>query len=206
MLPMASQVGEGEFESPFEQSVASKIRGLGFAVVPQVGCSSFRVDLGVIDPSQPGRFILGVECDGASYDSSATARDRDRMRQQILEKLGWKIHRIWSPDWVTRNETEVNRLKSAIEMALKDRTRNSPVSSSRTSNGPVSSEPPIVVEKEIPNIDERVVIPGWVKTYQVCRPHGPQARGVQFHDPDALPALKRMLSQIIKVEGPVHKD
>ena len=108
----------GEFESPFEQSVASRIRGLGFAVVPQVGCSSFRVDLGVVEPSRPGEFVLGVECDGASYHSSATARDRDRIRQQILEKLGWKIHRIWSPDWVTRNETEVNRLKMAIESAL----------------------------------------------------------------------------------------
>ena len=119
------RLAEGEFESPFEQSVAARIRGLGFDVVPQVGCSSFRVDLGVIDPSSPGRFALGVECDGASYHSSATARDRDRIRQQILEKLGWKIHRIWSPDWVTRNETEVNRLKSAIEAALKDRKENS---------------------------------------------------------------------------------
>ena len=128
---LALQGGQGEFESPLEQAVAAKIRSFGFGVVPQVGCSTFRVDLGVVDPSNPGRFVIGVECDGASYHSSATARDRDRIRQQILEKLGWKIHRIWSPDWVTRNETEVNRLKSAIEIALKDRTRNSPVSSSQ---------------------------------------------------------------------------
>ena len=121
---LALQTGGGEFESPFEQSVASRIRGLGFGVVPQVGCSSFRVDLGIVDPAHPGRFVLGVECDGASYHSSATARDRDRIRQQILEKLGWKIHRIWSPDWVTRNETEVSRLKVAIETALKDREGN----------------------------------------------------------------------------------
>jgi very-short-patch-repair endonuclease len=188
------------------QAVAAKVRSFGFGVVPQVGCSSFRVDLGVVDPSNPGRFVIGVECDGASYHSSATARDRDRIRQQILEKLGWKIHRIWSPDWVTRNETEVNRLKAAIETALKDRAQSLPASLSITSNGPVASELPIVVEKEIPNIDERVVIPGWVKTYQVCRPRAPQVRGLQFHDPDALPVLKRMLSQIIDVEGPVHKD
>jgi very-short-patch-repair endonuclease len=203
---LALQGGQGEFESPLEQAVAAKIRSFGFGVVPQVGCSTFRVDLGVVDPSNPGRFVIGVECDGASYHSSATARDRDRIRQQILEKLGWKIHRIWSPDWVTRNETEVNRLKSAIEMALKDRTRNSPVSSSRTSNGPVSSEPPVVVEKEIPNIDDHLVIPSWVTTYQVCRPSVLYANRLQFHDPDALPSLKRTLSQIIDVEGPVHKD
>jgi len=203
---LAMQASQGEFESPFEQSVAAKIRSFGFGVVPQVGCSSFRVDLGVVDPSNPGRFAIGVECDGASYHSSATARDRDRIRQQILEKLGWKIYRIWSPDWVTRNETEVNRLKAAIEAALKDRAQSPPVSSSRTSNGPVSSEPPVVVEKEIPKIDERLVIPSWVKTYQVCRPRVPHANGLQFHDSDALQALKRTLSQIIDVEGPVHKD
>jgi very-short-patch-repair endonuclease len=201
---LALQGGQGEFESPLEQAVAAKIRSFGFGVVPQVGCSTFRVDLGIVDPSNPGRFVIGVECDGASYHSSATARDRDRIRQQILEKLGWKIHRIWSPDWVTRNETEVNRLKSAIEMALKDRTRNSPVSSSRTSNGPVSSEPPVVVAKEIPNIDDHLVIPSWVTTYQVCRPSVLYANRLQFHDPDALPSLKRTLSQVIDVEGPVH--
>ncbi|MBZ5700363.1 MAG: DUF3320 domain-containing protein [Acidobacteriia bacterium] len=203
---LALQTGGGEFESPFEQSVAARIRGLGFVVVPQVGCSSFRVDLGVIDPAHPGRFILGVECDGASYHSSATARDRDRIRQQILEKLGWKIHRIWSPDWVTRNETEGNRLKVAIETALRDRKENAHTGPSTTLNGPLSRNAPIVVEKEIPRIDEKFVIPEWVEMYRVCKPRAPQTRGLQFHDPDALPVLKHMLSQIVKTEGPVHKD
>ncbi len=100
----------------------------------------------------------------------------------------------------------MNRLKAAIETALKDRAQSLPASLARTLNGPVLSEPPVVVEKEIPKIDERLVIPSWVKTYEVCSPRGPQARGVQFHDPDALPVLKRMLSQIVEVEGPVHKD
>ena len=203
---LALHIGEGEFESPFEQSVAARIRGLGFGVIPQVGCSSFRVDLGVVDPSRPGRFVLGVECDGASYHSSATARDRDRIRQQILEKLGWRIHRIWSPDWVTRNETEVNRLKVAIETALKDRKESGHTIASTMSNGPISRNAPILVEKEIPRIEEKLVIPGWVETYRVCNPRALQTRGLQFHDPDALPVLKRMLSEVVETEGPVHKD
>lgn len=203
---LAMQTGGGEFESPFEQSVAARIRGLGFDVVAQVGCSSFRVDLGVIDPSSPGRFALGVECDGASYHSSATARDRDRIRQQILEKLGWKIHRIWSPDWVTRNETEVNRLKVAIEASLKDRKENTRTGPSTVSNGPISMNAPIVIEKEIPRIDEKLVIPEWVEIYRVCKPRATQTSGMQFHDPDALPILKRMLTQIVEAEGPLHKD
>lgn len=160
----------------------------------------------MIDPVHPGRFILGVECDGASYHSSATARDRDRIRQQILEKLGWKIHRIWSPDWVTRNGTEVNRLKVAIEAALKDRGENAHGGPSTVSNGPVSVNAPTIFEKEIPKIDEKFVIPHWVEMYRVSRPLAPQTRGLQFHDPDALPILKRMLSQIVEDEGPIHKD
>jgi len=202
---LALRIGDGDFESPFEQSVAAMIRSLGFTVVPQVGCSSFRVDLGVVDPSNPGRFILGVECDGASYHSSATARDRDRIRQQILERLGWRIHRIWSPDWVTRNSYEVSRLRSAIDTALKDQRENSHSSAMRSSNGPVVSDGPIVVEKEIPDIDDKFVLPKWVETYKVCRVRAPQTSW-QFHDAEALPLLKRMLSQIIETEGPVHKD
>jgi very-short-patch-repair endonuclease len=200
------KVGEGEFESPLEQSVAASIRSFGFGVVPQVGCSSFRVDLGVIDPSQPGKFILGVECDGASYHSSATARDRDRIRQQVLERLGWRIHRIWSPDWVTRRGTEVQRLKAAIEAAQNARRIRLSADPPQSSNGPITIDPPAVIEKARPQIIDKWVIPEWVVKYRVCRPRAPITQGLQFHDPDALPVLKRMLSQIVDVEGPVHKD
>ena len=116
-LQLTGPQGLGEADSPFEDDVAGAIRALGYNVVPQVGCSGFRIDIGVIDPAEPGRFLLGVECDGATYHSAATARDRDRLRQQILEQLGWRIHRIWSPDWVTHREGEIRRLKQAIEEA-----------------------------------------------------------------------------------------
>jgi very-short-patch-repair endonuclease len=202
---LALRNGEGDFESPFEQSVAATIRSLGFTVVPQVGCSSFRVDLGVVHPSNPGRFILGVECDGASYHSSATARDRDRIRQQILERLGWRIHRIWSPDWIMRNTYEVSRLKCAIDAALRDRKETPRSSPTGNSNGPVVSNGPIVIEKEMPDIDDKFVLPKWVEAYRVCRLRAPQTSW-QFHDAEALPLLKRMLSQIIDTEGPLHKD
>jgi len=196
----------GEFESPLEQSVAATIRSFGFGVVPQVGCSSFRVDLGIVDPSHPGRFVLGVECDGASYHSSATARDRDRIRQQILERLGWRIHRIWSPDWVTRRETEVRRLKAAIETAQEARRRGHSAEPPDSSNGPVRIEPPTVIGKAPPKVSDKWVMPQWVVKYEVCRPRAPRTPGLQFHDSDALPVLKRMLSQIVEMEGPVHKD
>src|SRR4030043_2068333 len=107
----------GEFESPLEREVAAEIRSLGYEVVPQVGYSGYRIDLGVVDPAEPGRFLLGVECDGATYHSAYSVRDRDRLRQQVLERLGWKTHRIWSPTWVVRRESEVRRLRDAIELS-----------------------------------------------------------------------------------------
>lgn len=114
-LALTNPQGTEEPESPFEEDVAKEIRALGYLVTHQVGCSGYRIDIGVSHPSNPGYFLLGVECDGATYHSAATARDRDRLRQQVLEKLGWKIHRIWSPDWWKRRTTEVERLSQVLE-------------------------------------------------------------------------------------------
>jgi len=70
----------------------------GFNVSTQIGCSGYRIDLAIKHPENQGRYILGIECDGSQYHSSRYARDRDKIRQNILEDLGWNIHRIWSDD------------------------------------------------------------------------------------------------------------
>ncbi len=118
--PWAEKGFEGP-STPIEQEILSELEEMGYEAVVGVGPSSFKVDIGVLDPENPDRFILGVLLDGENYRSAYTARDRDRLRQQILEALGWRIHRIWSPDWVQRRETEVKRLKSALERAGKPR-------------------------------------------------------------------------------------
>ena len=87
-------------------------------MVPQVGVAGFFIDLAVRHPSKPGTFLLGVECDGAGYHSGRSARDRDRLRQEILENLGWKIHRVWSTDWFKSRDTEVKRLLSRVQDLL----------------------------------------------------------------------------------------
>lgn len=118
----AEREGEGP-TNPLEEDILSELSRMGYEGVLGVGPSSFKVDIGVKDPNNPDRFILGIQLDGENYRSAHTARDRDRLRQQILEGLGWRIHRIWSPDWVQRRETEVKRLRSAIERALQPRGR-----------------------------------------------------------------------------------
>lgn len=109
--------GEHGFDSPFEQEVYEELTRHGLALHPQVGCSGFRIDLAVVDPKAPGRYLLGVECDGATYHSSATARDRDRLRQEVLEGLGWQICRIWSTDWLRDPKSQVLRVLSALSKA-----------------------------------------------------------------------------------------
>lgn len=79
--------------------------------------AGYRIDLGVVDPDQPGRYCLGIECDGASYHSARSARDRDRLRQAVLEDRGWTIHRIWSTDWFHNPARELQRAVEAIEQA-----------------------------------------------------------------------------------------
>jgi very-short-patch-repair endonuclease len=102
----------------FEADIYEALTARGLKLVPQVGCSSFRIDFGVCHPSEPGRFVLAIEADGASYHSSCTARDRDRLRQQMLENLGWRFHRIWSTDWFQRKHEEIERTMSAFDRAL----------------------------------------------------------------------------------------
>jgi very-short-patch-repair endonuclease len=101
----------------FEQSVCDELRRQGLHVIPQLGASRYRIDLVVTHPERPGHYLLAVECDGASYHAAPTARERDRLRQQHLEALGWRFHRIWSTDWFLRRDEEVARLLAAYRTA-----------------------------------------------------------------------------------------
>ena len=107
-----------EPERPLEIEIMTALRDKGWNVHPQVGCSGYRIDLAVVHPSEPGRYLLGIECDGATYHSLPTARDRDRLRQLVLEGLGWTLHRVWSTDWWTDPEREIEKLESSLNAQL----------------------------------------------------------------------------------------
>ena len=105
-------------ESPFEEEVMRTIHSWGFAVESQVGQAGYRIDMAIRDPSRPGSFVLGIECDGAAYHSSRVARDRDRLRQEVLEGLGWQLYRIWGPTWYNSRVSAERELRLAIESAV----------------------------------------------------------------------------------------
>ncbi|MBV6782947.1 DUF3320 domain-containing protein [Xanthomonas campestris pv. trichodesmae] len=117
-LAEANRGSLGGFDSPFEQAVAAALARRGWHVQPQIGASSFRIDLGIVDPDAPGRYLAGVECDGATYHRSATARDRDKLREQVLRGLGWDIVRVWSTDWWIDPAGTLDRLDARLQAVL----------------------------------------------------------------------------------------
>ena len=149
-LAEAVQGSVGGYDSPFEEAVAEGLRRKGWEVVPQIGVSRFRIDLGIVHPDRPGDYLLGVECDGATYHSAATARDRDKVRSAILQGLGWKLLRVWSTDWWIDKEGALERLHAAI---------NAQFEVSRATPLPTFTAAAIIVEPqpEQPSIEKELL-------------------------------------------------
>ena len=135
------------FDSSFEQEVCQFLRGHGYTVDTQVGCSGFRIDLGLRLPDSSD-YVLAIECDGASYHASHNARDRDRLRQEILERMGWRFYRIWSTDWFKNKRTEQERLLTAVADAI-HAPKNSPPPPSHT----VDPEPTFDLPAEVKHFE-----------------------------------------------------
>lgn len=113
-------------DSAFEIAVIRKLAAAGYESEPQVGVAGFFIDLAVRNPDKPGEFLMGIECDGANYHSAKSARDRDRLRQEVLEGLGWKIRRIWSTDWFRNSDAQLQPIVAELE-----RMRTASVAGSR---------------------------------------------------------------------------
>jgi hypothetical protein len=104
-------------QADFERAVEEAVRGVGFGTRRHVGRFDYVVDIGVVDPENPDRLLLGIVCDGRMYRDAATVRERERLRHEILGNLGWRVHRVWSCDWVRNRESEVGKIIEAIENA-----------------------------------------------------------------------------------------
>jgi len=187
--------GGSDAESVFEEAVLACIAGLGHVAVPQVGVAGYRIDIGIRHPSRPGEFILGVECDGAAYHSSRVARDRDRLRQEILEGLGWRMHRIWGPAWFRDRLGQEEALKSAIADALHGRS---------------PSRRPKLIESPGPKVEIDEVdldaMPDWAEEYEVS-----SYRPGSWFDPAEVHAVPTRdfvvaVERIVRDEGPIHED
>ena len=197
-LVLPAETGK-EADSPFEEEVHDAIKSLGYEVEPQVGSSGFFIDLAVRDPAKPGRYILAVECDGASYHSSASARDRDRLRQGVLEGLGWRFHRIWSTDWFRNAAGEIERLKESIEQSIAYYNNLSANGSSLESRTP-SQKAKVSIQREEKTAASQIVIPSYMQMA-----HGSLALPSvdDFSEIDSE-SLKVAIEKIVALESPIH--
>lgn len=184
---------EDEETSAFEEAVAQVLEQQGCLVRRRVGCAGFRVDLAIVDPEDSGRYLLGIECDGPKYYEARVARDRERLRQQMLEQLGWSMHRVWSTDWYRDRGETIARLLQAIETA-----KSAP---RKIVEAPVTVETPAV--EEVTASDD-VVPEDDVPEYQLCRElRIPVSAELHLVPPELLAAA---VEDVVRVEGPVHVD
>ena len=181
-----------EMDSPFEEAVAKALQSHGYRVAAQVGSSGFRIDLAVYDPDDEGRFLIAVECDGARYHSSSWARERDRLRQAVLEQKGWTFHRIWSTDWFYNRDVEVQKLLEAIERARSN-------GGSKVESVQAGSRPPVErAARPVETEPERV--PYLEASFAI-----PDAAIWDLHEVQ-LATLTRHVVRIVEIEGPVHVE
>lgn len=184
------------FDSPFEENVYDRLTQLGYIVRQQIGSQGFYIDLAIVDQQHPGRYIIGIECDGAAYHSARSARDRDRLRQQVLENIGWKIYRIWSTDWFRNPEEELKRLVIAIEKAKETL---------------LLDDDAVEVEKAItflPNDILREQPPDdttfSIAAYEIARlPTEIAQQEIHLH---SIGKLSAWIEQVVTIESPVHFD
>ena len=184
----------GEPDSPFEAAVARALQSHGYRVAGQVGSSGFLIDLAVYDPDDEGRFLLAIECDGARYHSSSWARERDRLRQVVLEGKGWKFHRIWSTDWFYNREVELRKLLAAIE-----RARTAP---SAAPDPAEERQPPGIVRDEAPSAADEG--PARSTPYVEASFAIPERDSLGIHEVPAA-RIGDYVVRVVECEGPVHQ-
>ncbi len=180
-------------DSDFEEQVARDLVAAGYTVHTQVGCAGFFVDLAIVDRNQPGRYVVGIECDGASYHSARSARDRDRLRQNVLEGLGWRIYRIWSTDWFHNPESELRKVVQAIQTA-------EAVSPRREPPVPVHVLTPAEPETETVTLPPPAILSA--APYEIASV-SLRLGTAQLHEVDRS-RLAELLGHVVAVESPVH--
>jgi very-short-patch-repair endonuclease len=194
-------------ESPFEREVLAQLESRGLVVKPQVGVGPYRVDIGVLDRDLPGRFICGIECDGAAYHQSETARDRDRLRESVLRRLGWRLHRVWSTDWFKNREAQIERLIALIENSRREaRATDTPIAQTRPPLAELVGQGPLrdVPTPEPPRRPSLASGTARSVPYQRARPIPSGTPDDLLRAPDRV--LAAQIAEVLEVEGPLHES
>jgi len=194
-VPPAADKSE---DTSFEMEVRGALQDRGYQIEAQVGTAGYFLDMAVKDPSSPGRYLLAIECDGAGYHSARSARDRDRLRQGVLEGLGWRFHRIWSTEWFRDPVRQLERAVAAIESARQSIAADLPLMPQ------VRSVAAPVITRELPDAEASATKAVPAMTYVKVQLPSSEALGISLHE--APPAnLAALVKAVVAVESPVHE-
>jgi very-short-patch-repair endonuclease len=198
-------------ESTFEHDVFQEISRRGVRLVPQVGVAGYRIDFGVLDDALPGRFVCGIECDGAAYHDSETARDRDRLRQQVLESRGWILYRVWSTEWFKDRAGQIDRLLRLIEEARARSLEEAEADRRTRERAAAEAAVRAAEELEIARQEAAVLTARTEgKTYErpVALPYGITPGEGRFAGSEILEAplsqLVAAVTEVVAIEAPIH--
>jgi very-short-patch-repair endonuclease len=218
---------QGGFDSPLEEAIAKALEERGWRIETQIGVSGFRIDLGVVHPDKPGAYLAGIECDGATYHRSAVARDRDKIREEVLTGLGWRILRVWSTDWWYDSDCALEEIHIKLQAILEqDR--------SRPSIDPRNEDAAEAVSSTIAEIDGNTQLPSDAadstddfrsSDSSACSPlvarQAPMkdrciyfrvnlgdavANQDRFFDTDYADSLRQMAQAVLASQGPIRDD
>ena len=192
--PDPAQVTEGE-TNDFEDAIRAVLLERGFVVDAQVGARNFRIDLAIRDPRDTSKYLIGIECDGATYHSSRVARDRDLLREEILRDMGWRLHRVWSTEWFQNRDAAIKLMLDSVERALStDAVKSMPAAS-------------LVEDKEYSF--KPLPAPKIIRKYKSGIPYSKYKKRFKREIlmlPKNIYWLKDALVELIDLEGPIHED
>ena len=170
-----------------EKSVLKVLNDNGFSADTEIGCSGYKIDIAVVHPEHKDIYVLGIECDGHNYQNNRTARDRDRLKNEVLSRLDWKLYRIWAPDWIKRRDTEETKLIETVKQAIRNYSHVEAL--------PLRTEAAVKDKLETVDTQEEVLFEDYNEVdFNECYRKG-NSVGQNF---------KYIMNQIMENEAPVH--
>lgn len=199
-MTMAESTGR-DHDSVFEEQIAKALQEKAYQVHRQVGLAGFFIDLAVSDADRPGRYLLGIECDGASYHDARSARERDRLRQSVLESRGWTIQRVWSTDWFQRPNEQIDLVVARIEAAKAEHDAEAAGAAARRTVGVeiVTVEREGFTEVGLAAADAPVAS----TIYEEAVLERPRHLMGELHE-TPRGALSALAEEVVRIEGPVR--
>lgn len=204
-LPSDPVTATNDETNDFEDSIATSLRDRGLIVDEQVGASEYRIDLAIRDPRDRNRYIMAVECDGATYHHTKTARDRDMLREEVLRSQGWKIYRVWSTDWFRNREEALKGILSGLEAAKRAPAKDSVLAKAKVQD---ANSTEVLLNNDL--VTERQST-AHKRKYKLGVPYhkyslNKKSSSRELLNKNGTVQLATAITSIVKYESPIHID